>query len=111
MEDWKYARRRIKKIQIERFKRVIASRSGYRRLGITDDYLMGVFPERIQVGDVIVIVFGAAKPFVFRPVGNAHILIGECYVHGIMDGELISINEGTEAVEIKGSTIQDLTII
>ena len=110
-EVWKYTRRRVKKNQIERYKREVLSRSSYRRLGITDDYLMGVFPKRTQVGDVIVIVLGAAKPFVFRPVGNAHILIGECYVHGIMDGELININEGTEAVEIKGSTIQDLTII
>lgn len=108
---WKYTRRKVKKIQIERFKMEILSSSSYRRLGITDDYLMGVFPERTQVGDVIVIVLGATKPFVFRPVGNAHILIGECYVHGIMDGELININEGTETVEIKGSTIQDLTII
>lgn len=110
-EVWKYARRKVKKIQIEKFKREILSSSSYSRLGITDDYLMGVFPERTQVGDVIVIVLGATKLFVFRPVGNAHILIGECYVHGIMDGELINIDEGTEAVEIKGSTIQDLTII
>lgn len=110
-ELWKYTRRKVKKIQIERFKIEILSRSSRSRLGITDDCLMGVFPERTQVGDVIVIILGATKPFGFRQVGNAYIIIGECYVHGIMDGELININEGTEAVEIKGSTIQDLTII
>lgn len=83
----------------------------YGSLGTTDNNFIGFLPKQTQLGDVIVIILGATTPFVLRPVDDAYILIGECYVHGIMDGELMHINEGTKAAEVKGSTIQDFTII
>lgn len=83
----------------------------YGSLGTTDNNFIGFLPKQTQLGDVIVIIFGATTPFVLRPVDDAYILIGECYVHGIMDGELMHIDEETKAAEVKGSIIQDFTII
>ena len=62
-------------------------------------------------------LLGANMPFVLRPVPDDHRrkgprwrLLGECYVHGIMDGELVEIDETTEDISIKNSTIQDFII-
>ncbi len=50
--------------------------------------LMGMAPDEAQVGDIICVLFGGQVLFILRkrePTG--YILIGECYVHGVMDGE------------------------
>ena len=60
---------------------------GYRRFGTTITGYMGLFPAQAQEGDAIAIIYGAPKFFVIRPKGQDYQLIGECYVHGIMDGE------------------------
>lgn len=59
----------------------------YRRFGTTNKGYMGMFPAQTQVCDVIAIIYGARTPFVIRPTANGYHFIGECYVHGIMDGE------------------------
>jgi hypothetical protein len=41
-------------------------------------------------GDVIIIIYGTYMPLVLRPAdGGCFILIGEAYVHGIMDSEFL----------------------
>ena len=51
-------------------------------------------PESTEVGDIVVILAGSRMPNLLRPVetesGLAFRLIGEGYVHGIMDGEAIA---------------------
>jgi len=55
-------------------------------------------PAGAQVGDAIALLYGAATPMVLRekenpsdPTGGKRSeLIGECYVHGLMDGEGIN---------------------
>lgn len=47
-------------------------------------------PTAAQKGDLIVILFGGQTPFLLRKLESEvddYALIGECYVHGIMDGE------------------------
>jgi hypothetical protein len=44
-------------------------------------------PALAQPGDLICILFGAGVPFILRPDGDRHILVGECYVHGKMRPE------------------------
>jgi hypothetical protein len=52
--------------------------------------LCGIGPQYLQNDDVVCILYGAAVPFVIRPVGDGnYLLVGECYVHGIMAGEVI----------------------
>jgi len=48
----------------------------------------------VREGDMICIIFGCSVPVVLRKVstggGNSHFeFIGECYVHGMMDGEAL----------------------
>jgi hypothetical protein len=53
-------------------------------------------PELARVGDVICILWGAQTPFLLRrksEVDRRWELVGECYVHGIMDGEGLGLSE------------------
>ena len=65
-----------------------------RRLAVTDDGLMAIVPQFTEVGDVICLVGGVEKPLLMRPDSGDEKghrerwrLVGDCYVHGIMDGE------------------------
>jgi chaperonin cofactor prefoldin len=51
---------------------------------------VGLAPQHAQLGDIICILFGSKVPHVVRP-GQAgrYQLVGEAYVYGIMDGELM----------------------
>jgi hypothetical protein len=49
---------------------------------------IGLGPADTQDGDVICIVLGSEVPFLLRPAdGGRYTFVGECYVHGCMDGE------------------------
>lgn len=51
---------------------------------------IGLGPKELRKGDVAVILFGASVPFVLRPTKRGHyVLVGDCYVHGLMDGEFM----------------------
>lgn len=58
-----------------------------RRFGITRNGDMGLFPIPTLVGDEICIFQGCKAPFVVRKQGTAYSLIGDAYVHGLMQGE------------------------
>jgi Heterokaryon incompatibility protein (HET) len=64
----------------------IASRQGF----------MGLAPIESRVGDVICIIVGNETPLILRPKGeDKWTLVGECYIHGIMDGEAFTQFEGS----------------
>lgn len=54
---------------------------------------VGVGPKDTKRGDKIAVPFGASMPFVLTkdPKFNTYSLVGECYVHGIMYGELVRL--------------------
>jgi hypothetical protein len=60
----------------------------YRRSCImtTQGYL-GSVPNATEVGDVICILYGCKVPYVLRPVDGHFFLVGDAYIHGIMDGQ------------------------
>lgn len=64
-----------------------------RRLCALSNGYLGLVPgEYVKRGDQIVVFAGAAVPFVIRAVsGGQFKLVGECYVHGIMQGEISSM--------------------
>lgn len=54
-------------------------------------------PKNVQQGDVVCVFMGGAVPFILRPRGreDGYTLIGDTYVHGIMDGEPVQAWEET----------------
>ncbi|KAH7320889.1 heterokaryon incompatibility protein-domain-containing protein [Stachybotrys elegans] len=70
----------------------------YRCFAVTEGgyYVMG--PSTMRQGDVIAVLFGGKTPFVLRKVeeSGAWILLGECYVHGMMNGEALAREDATE---------------
>jgi hypothetical protein len=56
--------------------------------------LAGYVPKKAREGDTVVMLHGADVPFVLRkkPDGR-YLLIGECYLHGIMNGEALEASE------------------
>lgn len=61
-----------------------------RRFFTTPKGFMGLAPDIAQVGDKICLISGCCTPFIIRPDGTNFCLVGESYVHGVMDGELMS---------------------
>ncbi len=70
---------------------------------MSDDGYIGLAPRTTQsVGrtDVLAFLDGANVPFVLRDVGedtSDHVLVGPCYIHGLMDGEAVKRNEAFSA--------------
>ena len=60
-----------------------------RRLGVTEKGYLGLYPRGANIGDEVCVFIGACVPFVIRKLGsrNEYQLVGECYMHGFMDGE------------------------
>ncbi len=57
---------------------------------ITKKGYCGLGPNALRSGDMVCVLYGGAVPFVLRPKKELYQLIGEAYVHGIMEGEAIS---------------------
>ena len=60
-----------------------------RRIFTTENLKIGLAPIFARDGDIICLLLGAEAPFVLRrvPDTNKFRFVGECYVHGLMDGE------------------------
>jgi hypothetical protein len=50
-------------------------------------------PDGVREGDVVAVINGLAVPLVLRPVSAGFKVVGDCYCHGIMQGEAIDIVE------------------
>ena len=72
-------------------------------LCVTKNKYLGHVPITANAGDLICVILGAGAPFVIRPdpTGNTYQLIGECYVHGMMNGE---------AMRMPHIAVEDITI-
>ena len=60
-------------------------------------YVLG--PKVMQPGDVVCVLFGGKVPFCLRPLGDRYLLVGECYVHGLMNGEAVKMMNRQELLE------------
>lgn len=52
---------------------------------------VGLAPSGAKEGDLVFVVMGADVPFILRPYDDGYELIGEAYVQGVMDGEVIQM--------------------
>lgn len=56
-------------------------------------------PPAARQGDELCLLFGGQTLFCLRPSGNGYLFVGECYVHGVMDGEALDMAERGELAE------------
>ncbi|TVY42784.1 Heterokaryon incompatibility protein 6,OR allele [Lachnellula subtilissima] len=78
-------------------RRFINTRKGY----------FGFGPEKCEVGDIVVVLAGGNVPYIIRPVPSTdgfwaasklcartcYRMLGDLYVHGIMDGEVLELGD------------------
>ncbi|KAF4341563.1 het-6-heterokaryon incompatibility [Fusarium beomiforme] len=68
--------------------------SWHRRLFVTDAGYIGLAHPSVQAGDEVALLSGGRVPFAIRKESqhssNYYAMVGEAYVHGIMDGELLN---------------------
>ena len=74
-----------------------------RKLITTSTGYLGLAPEEVRENDVIGILYGCNFPVVLRPNGGCYFVIGECYVEGVMDSELIEAKDRGEYQEVEVS--------
>jgi hypothetical protein len=77
----------------------------------TEELYAGLVPASARSGDKIVVLQGCAVPYVLRPLkmdGNVdadgheqYALVGDCYIHGIMDGEALVDGLEMEDIQIR----------
>ena len=62
---------------------------------------LGLAPSNAEKGDVVCIFYGCSVPGFIRELENTNNfeLIGECYLHGMTDGDAVS---GSKKVELEG---------
>jgi hypothetical protein len=77
--------------QIYAVKGSLAKFARSHRFCITSEGRMGQVQKAAEVGDLICVFEGGRVPFTLRPNGgHAFSLVGESYVHGIMQGEAMN---------------------
>jgi hypothetical protein len=64
-----------------------SSSSPHRRLFLTVDGRLGFGPPDCQRGDLICVVFSCRMPLIMRTYQECYELIGDAYVHGMMEGQ------------------------
>lgn len=88
---------------LDRVQQVVWNRNIISIRGPTGREFIGIAPQQSQKSDVICLFFGCSVPVVLQPQENGDFkFVGECYVHGVMDGEAVDpIPSGTREVWFK----------
>ena len=90
-----------------RFNSAFGPVNNNRRFCITKNGYIGMVPPGTQAGDLICILFGTDTPFVIRDlptpdeVRKSYELVGDCYVHGMMDGEGMDFPQPEEYIILR----------
>ncbi len=68
-----------------------------RDIFVTEGGYLVLGPRNAVLDDVVCILYGGIVPFILRKQGEQYELVGECYTHGIMDGEaMINVRKDVE---------------
>jgi hypothetical protein len=68
-----------------------------RRFFVSKEGYMGLGPQELEEGDVICVLAGCNVPVLLRKENDHYVLVGECFVWGLTDGE--AVKDGTEGVD------------
>jgi hypothetical protein len=66
-----------------------------KRFAILDSGHIGVVPGHSKVSDSVLVALGCSVPLVVRKDSSGTTLVGESYIHGVMDGEALSGTQET----------------
>lgn len=72
------------------YKRLLEHFCQRRRLFRTASGRFGLGSSAMRPEDICCILFGAPVPYVIRRCEQAFKLVGECYIHGVMRGEIVA---------------------
>ncbi|GME28712.1 chitin recognition protein [Neofusicoccum parvum] len=74
----------------------VSASCGSRRLYRTAGGYLGLGPKSLRKGDEVWLIQGARAPFVLRTdlELDAHVIVGETYLHGFMHGEMVDKVKG-----------------
>ena len=74
------------------FQSAISTWIGGRVFGRTSNGYMGMLPSKAAKDDIVCAFMGGVTPFVIRPKKDGFFqLIGACYIHGMMNGEILKL--------------------
>lgn len=96
--EWMEGEMMVAQVPESQFLRQVASVLKHKpRMAVTESSRLLLGPEEAREGDVVFILLGCSVPLLLRKVDygsddsdeadDEHELVGECYVHGVMDGE------------------------
>ncbi|KAI2465775.1 heterokaryon incompatibility protein-domain-containing protein [Annulohypoxylon bovei var. microspora] len=74
----------------------------------TNTQHLGMCGPNITLGDEVVILCGGTIPYVLRKFKDHYVLMGECYLHGFMDGEGMRSRYEVETKEAKDFDLFDI---
>ncbi len=72
---------------------------------------LGLVPDLAKKGDLICILSGCSVPVLLREINDmgpsrvCHELIGECYIHGMMDGEALRVKQ-SQNIQIRNFEVR-----
>ncbi|KAF2732826.1 hypothetical protein EJ04DRAFT_513673, partial [Polyplosphaeria fusca] len=70
-----------------------------RRPFVTAKGYLGLGPEEIRPGDTVMVFAGAQMPIVCRDgIAGSVVVVGDSYLHGIMDGEIMDMKPDVRGV-------------
>ena len=76
------------------FRADLQQRCRGRKLFSTLSGHIGIGGITLEPGDLVCVFLGGRTPFIIRPVDQKYKFVGECYLHGIMQGE--ALEEGLQ---------------
>ena len=70
--------------------------SFHRHLVVTEKGYLGLAPEHVHTGDLVIIMMGSQVPLVLREVQQHYVFVGDAFIDGVMDGEAWAERDETE---------------
>jgi hypothetical protein len=86
----------------------IGSASISRDVGLSQMSYLLMIPNTAVVGDVVWALAGGQALYILRPTNretNQYRFIGECYAHGLMDGEIV------RRLQVGEARMEDISLI
>ncbi|KAH7123186.1 heterokaryon incompatibility protein-domain-containing protein [Dactylonectria macrodidyma] len=88
--------------EVARYRRLVLStvigRQLFKSSGLS---LFGLAPREACAGDRICIIRGCSVPVAIREMSGYYKIIGECFVHGMMDGEAMDLGRAWQQIRIE----------